>query len=215
MREVIKCKDAVKIWGPETFCSGFVVIFRRCGSTSLRLEAEMPNALQHSQPGNPYPSHKGCRFWNSMSFISGVFKLWKWTKMTGICGLWIRTWSMPCLMRTLKPSRWPLWWPEMLNLDAGTQPASWAKLCSFPLETCFLRLRIRAIPRFHPSDSEEPMHMVSFGDRTSPSRRRWAEVAEGPVVWGFGYSFGRPKSKMKWVVECEGWDKKQAKATIG
>ena len=36
MREVIKCKDAVKIWGPEAFCSGFLVIFRRCGSTYLR-----------------------------------------------------------------------------------------------------------------------------------------------------------------------------------
>lgn len=36
MREVIECKDAVKIWGPETFCSGVVVIFRRGGSTYLR-----------------------------------------------------------------------------------------------------------------------------------------------------------------------------------
>ena len=96
----------------------------------------------------------------------------------GACHVWCAFWNR---------AAGPLWRPEMLNLDAGTQPASWAKLRSSPFGTCFLRLPIRAIPRFHPSDSEEPMHMVSFGDRTSPSRRRWAEVAEGPVVWGFGY----------------------------
>lgn len=151
------------------------------------------------------PATKDAGF-ETQCHLSGVFKLWKWTKMTGICGLWIRTWSMPCLMRTLKPSHWPLWRPEMLNLDAGTQPASWAKLCSFPFETCFLRLRIRAIPRFHPSDSEEPTHMVSFGDRTSPSRRRWAE---GPVevnrrVWRVGQEAGESNDwimSYSWVVD--------------